>query len=400
MSLSQAISARSNDVVPALVLGSHLTGLGVVRLLAAHGIPAYSVATGKDAMTRSRWYRPAPAPLDETQDSQRLAAYLDSLPLRRAVLIPCSDIWVRAVAGLPPEMRERFPSSTPGRSIIEEFVDKDRFRALVARLDIPSPLCVSLNAEADLDAASDAAIVGGFLKPTDSLPFARRFGTKGFWVRDRDEARARLREVHDAGLGLMLQEWIPGPPRHNVHVDMFVDRTGRTTAALVRRRVRMEPPRLGNSASNVTIDPADGAEPLAVCRTIVESVGHRGIFSAEFKFDARDGRFKILEVNARPYWYIGFTAWSGVDLVEMTYRDALGLSLEPVTSYRLGAFGIYEINDALAICRSLLSLRRPDGPVLRPWLLGHHALYSWRDPLPALADASDVLLRRLRRRRA
>ena len=130
------------------------------------------------------------------------------------------------------------------------------------------------------------------------------------------------------------------------------------------------------------------------------SVAYRGIFSAGFKVDARDGHYKILEVNARPYWYIGFTAWSGVDLAEMTCRDALGSPVEPVKSYRLGVFGIYEINDALAIGRSLLSRRRPDGPVVRPWLLGHHALFSWRDPLPTLADAGDVLMRRLRRMRA
>jgi len=47
------------------------------------------------------------------------------------------------------------------------------------------------------------------------------------------------------------------------------------------------------------------------------------VFSAEFKFDERDGLFKILEVNARPWWYVDFAARCGVDVCRMAYRDAL-----------------------------------------------------------------------------
>ena len=36
----------------------------------------------------------------------------------------------------------------------------------------------------------------------------------------------------------------------------------------------------------------------SLCR-LFEGLGYVGPFNAEFKYDARDGRFKILEVNAR-----------------------------------------------------------------------------------------------------
>ncbi len=312
--------------VPALILGSHLTGLGVLRLLAPRGVPTYGVDATHDMMTRSRWYRPAPRRMEETHDSERLAAYLDSLPLARAVLIPCSDAWARAVSGLPEEIRERFPASVPSRSSVEELVDKDRFRALSANLDLPRPRGLLLRDDDDLATVSDSEIRSGFLKPTDSQRFSARFGMKGFWARDRAEA-SRLISGGQETLAsvLMLQEWIPGAASQIVNMDGFVDRNGVLVALLARRRIRIDPPRLGNASAAVTVPLDDVPEAVAGTRKIIEAVAYRGVFSAEFKLDARDGHYKVIEVNARPYWHIALTAAAGLDLAWMSYLDALGV---------------------------------------------------------------------------
>jgi D-aspartate ligase len=381
--------------VPALILGSGLTGLGVLRLLALHGVPTYGVDARQDMVARSRWYRPAPRLLDETPDGGRLAEYLDCLPLERAVLIPCTDAWTRAVSGLPDEVRTSHPASVPNRCSVEELVDKARFMGLLANLDLPRPRGLLLTDERDLAEASDSEIRAAFLKPTDSQLFSARFGVKGFWVRDRREALQRIRETRQAGVVLMLQEWIPGDASHNVHVDGFVDGHGAVAGLLARRKIRMEPPRLGNTSSAVTIPISEVAQPVAAIRAIIEAIGYRGVLSAEFKLDARDGRYKILEVNARPYWYVAHAAAAGLDLAWMSYLDALDLPVPRISSYRTGVFGLYEINDALALKRSLVLRRRPTGPVLRPWLTGHRALFWWRDPGPALMEVQTYLRRRL-----
>ncbi|GAC1663969.1 MAG: hypothetical protein NVS9B8_03640 [Candidatus Limnocylindrales bacterium] len=385
--------------VPALILGSQLTALGVLRLLAARAIPIYGVDARRDMFTRSRWYRPAPQLLAETRDSDRLADYLDSLAMERAVLIPCSDAWALAVSGLPEEVRHRFPASVPSRSTVEQLVDKDRFRLLLGRLEVPRPRSLFMGDEADLSAATDFEIRSSFLKPTDSQMFSSCFGGKGFWVRNRAEARRRIADARAAGVELMLQEWIPGGPSHHVMIDGFIDRHGSLVGVLARRKVRMEPPRLGNTSCAVTIPTGDVQEALAVTRTITTALGYRGVFSAEFKFDATDGHFKILEINARPYWYIAHTAAAGLDLAWMSYLDALERPLPGAPACKVGLFGTYEINDAIALTRSWSAHRRHDGPMLRPWLMGHRALFSWRDPGPALMEVTTGLRRRLVRGR-
>ncbi len=377
---------RATPQLPVLILGSHITALGVLRVLVGRGIPCYVVDRTSDIIRRSRWYRPTERTLAETADSEVLGEFLQSLNLPGAVLIPTSDGWTHAVAGLAAEVRQRFPVSVPPRDAVEQFVQKDRFRALVDRLEIPYPRTLPLRGLADLDLATDDDLANGFLKPTDSQHHHEVFGTKGSFVQSRGEAARLVERASAAGITLMLQEWIPGGPSKSVLVDGFVDRHGTLVTIMARRRVRMEPPKIANSSAAVTIPLAEAKEAADVLPRLLAEVSYRGIFNAEFKFDERDGHFKILEINPRPFWLIAHVAKAGMDLPWMSYLDARELPVPPSPPYRAGRYGLVEIPDAAALLRAWSSFHRPEGPVLRPWLRGDRALFWWRDPLPAVVD--------------
>ncbi len=380
--------------LPVLIFGPHITALGVLRQLARRGIQGYVADATSNIIVRSRWYRPTEPTLPETSDSEALAGFLRSLDIPRAVLIPCSDQWTLAVAGLPPDLRERFPASVPPREAVEQFVDKDRFRMLVDGLGIPHPRSLPIGDPADLDRATDDELSNGFLKPTESFRHNRRFGTKGFFVHSRQEAVELVEQGSAAGITFMLQDWIPGNMSKTVLIDGFIDRAGALKALVARRRVRMDPPMIANTSSDVTIPLGQVSECIEVVRRLLGTVDYRGIFNVEFKFDERDGHFKIIEVNPRPTWYVGHIARSGVDLPGMSYLDAQGLPVTAAGSYQVGRYGLYEILDAAALLRAWRSLRRPEGAVLRPWLTGDHVLFWWSDPMPALADVSQTFRRK------
>jgi predicted ATP-grasp superfamily ATP-dependent carboligase len=381
--------------LPAIILGTHITALGVLRDLVGHGIQTYVIDRTDDMIVRSRWYRPTERMLLETTDSDQLGAFLESLALPSAVLITCSDRWTDAVAGLAPEVGHRFKASVPPRDAVEQFIDKDRFRALVDRLAIPYPRSVPISGPDDIDRLTDDELAHGFLKPTDSQRHHLVFGTKGSFVRSRAEATRVVERAAAAGISFILQEWIPGGPSNSILIDGFVDRGG-TITTITRRRVRMDPPRIANSSAAVTIAPAEGAEAEAAVRRLLPEVGYRGIFNAEFKFDARDGRFKIIEVNPRPFWLIAHVARAGLDLPWMSYLDAQEIPVPPPPPYEVGRYGLIEIPDVAALVRAWGHLRRPEGPVLRTWLTGDRALFWWRDPLPALVEGWRALGRRVR----
>ncbi len=392
-------SSRSPSREPVLVFGAHIAALGVLRTLARRGVEAYVVDQTSNIIVRSRHYRPTTPKLPESADPAALSTFLESLPMERAVLIACSDQWALAVAGLPAATRERFRASIAPHAAVEQFVDKDRFRALTDRLDIPRPRSLLIGEPADLDQATDEDLANGFLKPTESHRHNRRFGTKGFFVHSRPEAARLVEQASADGITFMLQEWIPGNMSKTFLIDGFVDRAGRIHAMVARRRVRMDPPRLANTCSDVTIPLDDIAGCLPALKTILAATDYRGIFNIEFKLDERDGVFKVIEVNPRPFWLIGHIARAGLDLPWLSYLDAQDLALPEPGPYQIGRYGMYEILDATAIVRAWSHGRRPEGSVLGPWLHGDRALFWWRDPLPAASALRQAIGRRLRRSR-
>ena len=100
--------------------------------------------------------------LEESSDGERLAAYLRSLPFRRAVLFPCSAHWSLAVG------------SSAGRCFIltvviaAVLVDKKLFAAAVEEYGVPAPRVLDAT---DLDTIEPNALPTFFLKPTSSQPY-------------------------------------------------------------------------------------------------------------------------------------------------------------------------------------------------------------------------------------
>jgi len=365
---------------PALVLGSGITALGVVRCLGRAGIPLFCAAEELESVAYSRWCNRTPSRLSRYA---KLEPFLEQLPLERAVIFACSDDWVQAVAELDDNLAQRFTTSQASKTALEVCLNKGKFAETLRRLDLPHPRTNLLKTEEDLTALADSDIADSFLKPCDSQAFSAQYHVKAFNISSRDDALLRFRQVKQAGLEVMLQERIPGPPTNHYFIDGFVDRKGRVCARFARRRIRMYPPDFGNSSYMTTVPLEEVFPAVQALARLIETIEYRGIFAAEFKYDHRDNTFKILEMNVRPWWYIEFAALCGVDVCRMAYQDALGEEVQPVETYDVGANYVYAAGD---LSTAIHLIRRGELSVnswLNSWLNAKQAVFQWDDPLPA-----------------
>jgi predicted ATP-grasp superfamily ATP-dependent carboligase len=380
---------------PVLILGGGLTALGVLRLLGRRGVPAFVWPPATDFVLHSRWYRTAPA-VPALRDAG-LNQLLQELSVERAVLMPVSDAWSLAVARRPEGLRGRFPASVPGATTQAALVDKHAFAALLAELRVGHPTTIPLARAADVALAPDDVVARGFLKPHDSQSFFGRYGVKAWRVRSRDEAAARLAQAVGDGHPVLLQEYVPGPASQHYFVDGFADRESRIRGLFARRRLRMYPPDFGNSSCMVSIAPAEVAEGVEAMERLVAHLRYRGIFSAEFKRDERDGRLKLLEVNARPWWYVEFAGRCGVDVVAMAYEDALGRPTPASPGYAVGRELVFPSYDWPAVRQA--GHVGPAGLLAWMWRTARadQPVWSPDDPGPCLAALGERLSRRLAR---
>jgi D-aspartate ligase len=405
----QKVSRPATGDCPVVILSGGVTGLGVLRALARRGIQAYVYpALRDDVVCRSRWFAPLPGSgiLDKSPAPSvaLLETILAESGLERACLCACSDDWNRVVAEYLERRGDRFVGVVPPLAALATLQNKGQFALLLQRLDVPMPKTRLVSCATDFPELPDTNETFFFLKPTDSQSFLARFGVKGLRVRTVEDARRHLAEVTAAGMSVVLQEYIPGPFSDHYFIDGYVDRHGTVRALFPRRRLRIYPPDFGNSTSMVSVPLADVEGAADSLRRVLADVSYRGIFSAEFKKDARDGLFKLLEVNTRPWWFIDFAVRCGVDVCRMAYDDALGRPVPSLESYRIGATCIFPYYDFFA----MLPLVRDGRAGWTRWAseLSHalQPIACWDDPVPGVVGSTKTVLgalaHRVARRRA
>ena len=396
------LNPRGADKTPVLAFGRTINTLSVLRIFERQGIRAIVLPYEKnDFLVSSRWYRTIPTLPEHSPRPSELAEFLRSLHLGRAVLMPCGDDWAMAIAALDPALQERFPAPVAGPDAVGVLLDKARFAEVLERLKIPHPRTTRIDSVEDLQGLPDEHFVNAFFKPRDSWTFRHLTGKKAIPIRGRAEAIAQFHELRKTGVGLLLQEFIPGPAGVHHYIEGFVDRHGRFCGVFARRRMRIYPPAFGASTYTVSIPLREVAGQKENLERLFDAIKYRGIFSAEFKFDERDGLFKIIEVNARPWWYVGFAYRCGVNVLRMAYDDALGLSPQPVMDYSLDQGCIYAYYDWRTIVPSLRDRQLTMRSWLRSWVRSSELTFEWDDPAPAIrlfiALAREEADRRLRR---
>ena len=373
---------------PAIVLGCDKTGLGTLRSLRLAGIPTYVACPSDDLLTHSRWFLPTPGPTPwDGKIGPDALDILRRIPLERAVLIPGADDAALWLADIPhTDLAERFPISSSSRETLEILQDKSRFKEFLAREHIPHPRTYSIASAADIDAIPFAELDRVFIKPTNSQKFSQVVGTKGIWVKTRDDFLKTWRELDAKGFKVMAQEYVPGTSADHYFVDGFRDRTGALAGLFARRRLRIYPPDFGNSSYCESIPLAEVEGAVASITEILSKLAYRGIFSAEFKRDARNGEFKILEVNTRAWWYVEFAARCGVNVCRMAYEDALGLPVTPSTrDYPVGAGCVNMVGDLKTALSPEMGGLKALPKALAQWARAYWHVFRLDDPAPGFA---------------
>ncbi len=376
-------------MIPVIVLGSGITALGALRAFGRAGVPVYTYSQPGDMTRSSRFYRGVPG--EENLTESNLVSLLAKTTIDKAVLIPCSDQWTLAASELPSSYRERFPASLPTPETLKSFVDKGEFLDNLSASNVPHPYTVLVSSAADIAALPETAFTDLFLKPRDSQNFFARYRRKGFRVKTREEAESRLAELTAAGFQMVIQEYVPGDVNSHYFLDGFIDREGFPRAIFARRRLRIYPLDFGNSTYMESIPAAVLDTPARDLIRLLTAVSYRGVFSAEFKQDSRDGVYRILEINARPWWYVDFAARCGVDVCRMAYDDAQSLPVSTVKEYKVGARCMYPYYD-------FHSLKEQQKFRLGAWVMelaqSYQPVFCWDDPLPGISAAWELLSRR------
>jgi len=382
---------------PAVILGGRGTAVPVARSLGAAGVPV--AALGADPWEPVRFSRFCshyfwPSAADGDVQAAWLA-WLEREARAGGVLIPCSDDGLELVARHDLRLRELGYVTSHDPAVVPATLDKAETYRLAREAGLPTPrtLVVEWSQEPDPERAGI-----GFpcaLKPLASHRFARHFDGKAFIVRDAEELRAVHRLTAERGVRMMLTEIVPGDDDQLVAYVSYLDDAGQPLIEFTHRKLRQWPTGFGLSCYAVNhLEP----EVARLGLTFLRHLGLHGVSEVEFKRDARDGVWKLIECNARFTIQI---VGAADELPLLAYRRAAGLDETAMPSVRLGTHLWNPIQDL----RALRSLHGRSSTAAAGWLRALRPpvrthVFRPDDPLPTLGHHVGVALYRARARLA
>jgi D-aspartate ligase len=383
---STVARSSSSSVIGALVVGGDHPGLGVARSLGRRGIPVYVVDDQPCVSRFSRYVKRVirvPDILDERRTVDSVLDVGRRFNLRNWVLIPTRDETVAAFSRHRAELAEFFTVSTGEWESVQWAWDKKKTYELAETLDIPCPKTFNLKNADELP--SLYARLPLAIKPTVKENFFYATGAKAW----RCNSIEQLHRNYDRAARqipaeeILIQEIVPGDGSEQYSWCAFV-RSGQPHSTLTARRLRQHPREFGRAATYVETADAPVIEGLS--ERFVRAIHYHGLVEIEYKRDPRDGRYKILDVNARAWGFHALGAACGVDFPWLLYADMLGLPNAPVRA-KPGVGWLRLVTDVPTALSDIVHGSVSPAAYLKSLFATRvESVFALTDPLPFLAE--------------
>lgn len=387
------MATRPNDqtMLPAVILSTHNTGLGVIRALGVKGVPIIAVYyEDRDMGYVSKYVKhKVTAPHPEHAQNAFIQKLIDiSEQHGKCLLIPCDDGTLAAVGNNFQKLSEHHLVACPDWDVVRSAIDKPYTYQLAESLGIPLPkTAIPKNAQ-EAEAYGQTVHFPCLVKPRQSHIYFEKFRKKMVKVFDADELMQAYHEAATADIDVMLQEYIEGPDTAGINYNSYFW-DGQPLAEFTAQKVRLSPPDSG--VPSVVIS-KDIPEVVQAGRKLMKAFDYRGYSCMEFKRDPNDGIYKLMEINARHNRSSLLAVRCGINFPWVEYQHRLFGQMPHTNGYQKGVYWIDMTRDVVAIGKYIKRGEFSLAGQLKPYLCSKiYAVLSFKDPLPFLKRCLDIL---------
>lgn len=309
-----------------LVLGSnYYNALSAIRNLGRRQIPTviaeYDRSSYSLASRYSKELLMIPDPKIDPAGVLRTIIDWAHKEKEKPFLLPTHDDYMLLVDDAQELLRPHFILGLPQQGLARTLMNKDLLPEIALKHGLHVPKTVRFAGASREDAI--AKIEGNLpypfiLKPDSSPSFVRLFRKKVFRIESREELHRALDLLDQYDLRCVAQQIIHGDDEHMRLYDAFVNREGEIEYEFTGQKLRQWPICFGASC---LMQGRPDPELAAMGRQFLKAVAWRGFAEIEFKKDASDGKYYIIEINARVTNFDCFLQRQGFEVAYLSYAD-------------------------------------------------------------------------------
>jgi D-aspartate ligase len=306
--------------------------LGILRSLGRLNVPVYAVASDPDTSSfYSRYCRGKFVLNIDTTPEEKSLQFLLDLSKKiggRPILIPTDDGAASFVEDHAEALRSAFHFQDQLPGLVNSLNSKKEMYFLAKKHGLPTPEAAFPQSRADVLNFLPGATFPIMLKAIYGSQLWDASGQKMFIVRSEAELLEKYDQLEDlANPNLMLQEYIPGGDDTIWMFDGYFNNQSDCLFAITGKKIRQYPISRGSTSLGICLQ-SETVERATI--EFMKKVGYQGIVDIGYRYDARDGIYKVLDINPR----IGssfrlFVSDNGMDVARALYADFTGQPVEP-----------------------------------------------------------------------
>ncbi len=291
-----------------IVLGTDINAYGVARSFhEAYGIN--SIALGKQPLPFTQNSKIVEVFTFDNFDTNEVFAkkmvevaekYRDTG--KKLLLISCSDGYTSLITENRELLEKYYLSNYVPLELQKQLENKKDFYEICEKygLNYPNTYVISRDMRNDYEIPFDFPLA---VKANDSIEFLNlefEGKKKAYKANDKEEYDKIISDVYNAGYTgeLIVQDYIPGDHSTMAVLNAYVDSKGEVKMMCFGKCLLDEslPEGIGNYNALVT---QDNPEIYKMAKKFLEDINYRGFANFDFKFDSRDGKYKVFEINIR-----------------------------------------------------------------------------------------------------
>lgn len=248
----------------------------------------------------------------------------DEVKDKKLLLISCSDYYSALIIKNKNKLDQKYLINMIEEDLRVKLENKMDFYETCEKYKLPYPktFIISKDNYKNFSLPFEYPVIA---KPNDSIKYVKiKFEgyKKAYKADSAEELKDILKKVYNSGYDdyFIIQDFIPGGVDTMYVVNAYVDRKGKVRMTCGARCALDEclPNDIGNYNALIT---GDYGNLTSSVKEFLEKIDYRGFANFDFKYDCRDNKFKVFEINLRQGRSSYYMTVSGNNFIKYIVED-------------------------------------------------------------------------------